>query len=62
MNRAQAAQLYVFKIALNQRMTAILILFRIKSASRKDLPKTWKFIIKCQNVLQYFAEINRLRT
>ena len=45
-----------------QRMTAILILFRIKSASRKDLPKTWKFIIKCQNVLQYFAEINRLRT
>ena len=49
-------------VILWQRMTAILILFRIKSASRKDLPKTWKFIIKCQNVLQYFAEINRLRT
>ena len=38
---------------LNQRMTAILILLRIKSASRQDLPKTWKFIIKCQNVLQW---------
>ena len=36
-----------------QRMTAILILLRIKSASRQDLPKTWKFIIKCQNVLQW---------
>ena len=54
---------YFFQFLANfQRMTAILILFRIKSASRKDLPKTWKFIIKCQNVLQYFAEINRLRT
>ena len=41
------------KISTYQRMTAILILLRIKSASRQDLPKTWKFIIKCQNVLQW---------
>ena len=43
-----------------QRMTAILILFCFKSASRKDLPKAWKFIIKCQNLLQWRCTATQL--